>query len=214
MAVNYSSFADEFDKTRVALWPGVCAFLDLYGNGKGLVLDLGCGNGKYMNVKRSWGEFLGIDLCWQLLNIVNNKTKKDVVMCNLMQPRLPFVDGGFDCCICVAVLHHLPFESDRIGLVKEMLRAVNGMCCVVVWASTAVLCGGDKWKPCDGRGDWLVSWGSLSSRKRRFYHLFEDGELEDTIVKAGGRVVRVFFEADNWYCWFNRGLQDKNTTIS
>ena len=46
----YNIMADEFDKTRVRLWHCVKNDLDTFKSGS-LILDVGCGNGKYMNYR-------------------------------------------------------------------------------------------------------------------------------------------------------------------
>ena len=44
----YNNIAEEFDRTRISLWRCVIDFLDTFP-ADSKILDVGCGNGKYMN---------------------------------------------------------------------------------------------------------------------------------------------------------------------
>jgi tRNA (uracil-5-)-methyltransferase TRM9 len=37
---------------------------------------------------------------------------------------------------------------------------------------------------------------------QRYYHMFKQGELEDLILRAGGKVRQSGYDRDNWYCIF------------
>lgn len=72
--IFYDKIADEFDKTRVNLWGCVISFLNEFKNGS-MVLDIGCGNGKYMNYRNDI-IMKGIDISINLVEIC----KKRVLM--------------------------------------------------------------------------------------------------------------------------------------
>lgn len=46
----YSSIAHTFSDSRYRPWPHVAAFMNTFTSGS-FVLDIGCGNGKYMNLR-------------------------------------------------------------------------------------------------------------------------------------------------------------------
>lgn len=46
----YNEIAHNFSDTRYKPWPRVVEFLRLFPTGS-IVLDIGCGNGKYMNIR-------------------------------------------------------------------------------------------------------------------------------------------------------------------
>jgi alkylated DNA repair protein alkB family protein 8 len=46
----YNDIAHHFSDTRYKPWPRVVDFLRTFSSGS-LVLDVGCGNGKYMNIR-------------------------------------------------------------------------------------------------------------------------------------------------------------------
>src|SRR5207245_5455776 len=39
--------------------------------------------------------------------------------------KLPFRNASFDASLCIAVLHHLPLESDRIAALTELRRVLR-----------------------------------------------------------------------------------------
>src|SRR2546428_3605450 len=39
--------------------------------------------------------------------------------------KLPFRDASFDASLCIAVLHHLPLESDRLAALTELRRVLR-----------------------------------------------------------------------------------------
>jgi alkylated DNA repair protein alkB family protein 8 len=47
----YDVIASHFSSTRFAVWPKVRAFIDSLAPGS-VVADVGCGNGKYLGVRR------------------------------------------------------------------------------------------------------------------------------------------------------------------
>ena len=46
----YNQIADHFSNTRHSAWPGVVEFIQSL-NKDSLMLDVGCGNGKYLNIR-------------------------------------------------------------------------------------------------------------------------------------------------------------------
>lgn len=202
----YNHIAAHFDQTRGAKWTGVIEFLARLPD-NALVLDIGCGNGKYHGYDRL--KWVGLDSCKPLLEIAQSKHKNaQYVLGNGLD--LPFESASFDACISVAVLHHLPTVDMRKRFIDEALRVLRprGMLLITVWADSD---NGDKrkcakWKPLeDGeKGDYLVPWTERNTNDThfRYYHLFEKDEMyelvKSTIEHKGARVVNLEFEHDNW----------------
>ncbi|KAI8015946.1 tRNA (carboxymethyluridine(34)-5-O)-methyltransferase [Camellia lanceoleosa] len=63
----YDAIAPHFSSTRYAKWPKVATFLNSLPSGS-LVLDAGCGNGKYLGLN-SGCFFIGCDISAPLINI-------------------------------------------------------------------------------------------------------------------------------------------------
>ena len=62
----YYDIAHNFSDTRHKPWPRVVDFLRSFASGS-LVLDIGCGNGKYMNVRN---DLMMVGHCLSLLILV------------------------------------------------------------------------------------------------------------------------------------------------
>lgn len=168
---NYSRFARSFSRTRTSVWEEVRHFLDSLPTGS-TVLEAGCGNGKNMKY-RSDLHMVGVDICKELLEICEERNL------NVMHGDirdLPFEDGTFDYVICVAVIHHLETEKDRIQSFKELLRVSRKGVFITLWQSLE----GSKLitqRPIvqAGEQDFLVPWGSDTYR---YYHLCTEKEID------------------------------------
>ncbi|XP_072171481.1 tRNA (carboxymethyluridine(34)-5-O)-methyltransferase ALKBH8-like [Diadema setosum] len=127
----YDSIAEHFSGTRYKPWPKVVEFLDGLQPGS-IVLDIGCGNGKYLGVNRHLC-MIGCDRSNQLIGICRGRGLEGFVCDSLC---LPVRDRSVDACICIAVIHHLSTMSRRIQAVKEISRILRpgGQALVTVWA--------------------------------------------------------------------------------
>jgi ubiquinone/menaquinone biosynthesis C-methylase UbiE len=126
----YDTIADEFDKTRVRLWPCVISFLDEFQS-NAEILDIGCGNGKYMNYRDDI-NIKGIDISTNLIEICKKKGF-DVIKAPMTD--IPFTDNKFDGIICIASYHHLNNDDDRKKTLNEIYRILKpgGIAFIEVW---------------------------------------------------------------------------------
>lgn len=131
----YEEISDHFDQTRHKPWPNVSAFLDTIKVG-GLLLDVGCGNGKYL-LGRPEIYKMGCDRSSGLVEICR-KREFEVQISNCLS--LPYRDDCFDAAISIAVIHHLSTEERRRRAIFEIVRTlrVGGKCLIYVWAKEQV----------------------------------------------------------------------------
>lgn len=189
----YDEIAESFHKTRHALWPGVVKFLTSIPKGSH-ILDVGCGNGKYLDVR---AHDCVIHACDKSINLVH-VARKNHAHAHIIEAdglRLPFKDGSYDAVISVAVVHHLS-PQDRVKFMNELKRVLKpgGMLLVTVWAVSAVQ---QQWIPLENKHDYLVPW---QSKLNRYYHVFSEEEARDLAADAmDSKHVQVNFERDNWY---------------
>ncbi|KAK7275723.1 hypothetical protein RIF29_16845 [Crotalaria pallida] len=127
----YDAIAPHFSSTRFAKWPKVAAFLSSLPSGS-LVLDAGCGNGKYLGFNPDC-FFVGCDISPSLIKICADRGH-EVLVADAV--NLPYKTGFGDAAISIAVLHHLSTESRRIKAIEELVRAVRkgGLVLITVWA--------------------------------------------------------------------------------
>jgi tRNA (uracil-5-)-methyltransferase TRM9 len=129
---------------------------------------------------------------------------------------LPHPHAVFDFAISVAVVHHLSTTERRVQAIAAILRSLapetqqtkGGTALIYVWAleQKSSRRGWDK----GDQQDVMVPWVLRSNRPaaatdtaeqvfHRYYHLYQEGELEKDICAAGGRVVESGYEKDNWW---------------
>lgn len=127
----YDAIAPHFSSTRFAKWPKVAAFLSSLHPGS-LVLDAGCGNGKYLGLNHDC-FFIGCDISPSLIKICSDRGH-EVMVADAV--NLPYRTGFGDAAISIAVLHHLSTENRRKKAIEELVRVVKkgGLVLITVWA--------------------------------------------------------------------------------
>ena len=147
----YDTVATHFSHTRHSPWPRVEAYVRSLRAGVS-VLDVGCGNGKYMGVNSSV-RMVGCDISERLVGICRQKGyAAEVGDCQ----QLRWGEAEFDCVICVALMHHLSSDERRLQALSEMVRVlrVGGELLVTAWAQEQE---GDSRRRFDTQ-DVLVPW--------------------------------------------------------
>lgn len=127
----YDKIADHFSDTRHTPWPQVAEFLHSLP-AHSVLLDVGCGNGKYLGCNPQLLN-IGCDRSLGLLG-VSNARGQSVFRCDCLQ--LPVRSGSIDGCISIAVIHHLASTERRLAALREMARVLHpgGRALVYVWA--------------------------------------------------------------------------------
>ena len=155
----YERIAPHFSATRVAVWPAVRAFLCSLPP-HSLLLDAGCGNGKYVGPALVAGHtVVGCDVAAALLRdctakaqaLVHGSLFRADVASGLLLPLRP---GAFDAVLCVAVLHHMSSLERRSNVLKGIARALKpgGRAIITAWATDQIEPERTvrKWKPIGG----------------------------------------------------------------
>ncbi|MFH0815981.1 MAG: class I SAM-dependent methyltransferase [Methanobacteriota archaeon] len=192
----YDEIAGHFDATRYKPWPETVEFLAGLPRGS-LVLDAGCGNGRNALAAMDAGhEVIGFDVSDRMLCKAREKCGCGLVRADA--GSAPFRSGAFDAALSIAVIHHIETEAGRLGALREIGRVLKpgGLALIGVWAREqerlAGACGedGNAWV------DWKTPDGVV---RKRFYHLYAEGEFRGALAQAGLREVRYFFRCDNHY---------------
>jgi alkylated DNA repair protein alkB family protein 8 len=103
----YNSFGYTFSNP---LHPKVLLFIESIPSGS-LVLDIGCGNGVYLELIEKLGSLsLGIERCTVMGNTSIGHYEQRV-LCDAL--RMPCKDGMFDYLLAIAVWHHFASEQSR-----------------------------------------------------------------------------------------------------
>lgn len=199
----FDAIAEEFDATRTRPWPETLAFEARLPRGA-TVLDLACGNGRNLLALEERGHtVVGLDASAGLLaRAAANGASGRVLRGDLV--ALPFRSSSFDAVHCVAALHHLPSEDERLRGLREAARVVRprGLLLFSAWAFEQdrfrATRGKRRHKGGDVTTDVYVPWRRSDGRVfQRYYHLFREGELEGLVPHAGLVVDRAWREGDN-----------------
>ncbi|KAL3267018.1 hypothetical protein HHI36_011165 [Cryptolaemus montrouzieri] len=120
-----------YDNPHSRPWPKVKTFLENLEPGS-IVCDVGCGNGKYLNVNNSIFN-IGGDKSRRLITVAREKDNEVIILDNL---SLPFRDSSLDAVISIAVVHHLATTERRINAIRELARVlrIGGRIIISVWA--------------------------------------------------------------------------------
>jgi len=124
---------------------------------------------------------------------------------------LPVKSGSFDAVLCIAVLHHLPTRADRIETLREVRRALipGGRALFSAWALDQPrfrdVAESQRDRPPESRGDVEVPWAMPDGTHiPRFYHLFQEGEMEGLIIESGLHGETFFRASGNRYALARR----------
>jgi len=148
--------------------------------------------------------------------------KNDVVVADGL--ALPYRRGAADFVLCIAVIHHLSTRERRVEALRVLLECLRGDGQVLVYVWALEQKSSRRGWDADSEQDQLVPWvmkanqnkkdkesnvgggGDASSASpdknttyERFYHLYREGELEEDMRAAGGRVLESGYERDNWW---------------
>ena len=192
----YEENSKKFSDTRFCLWDVVRDFGENFKK-ESLVLDAGCGNGKNMHYFKDICNIVGIDKCNSLVTICNDKGY------NVSQSEInniPFNENIFDHIICIAVLHHLELEENRINAIQEMIRVLKpgGKLLVTCWAFES-----DEYskKKNFKKGDNFVKFNK--EEILRYYYIYDKEGFKQLCEKAYNN-VDITWDRGNWNAIFTK----------
>lgn len=104
-----------------------------------LVLDVGCGMGRFAEVATRWGaRVVGIDLSAACEVAARNLNEREFVALQADVLNLPFAPESFDCIYSIGVLHHTPNCEQAFKSLPQYLKPGGT---VAVWLYS----GYNKW---------------------------------------------------------------------
>jgi tRNA (uracil-5-)-methyltransferase TRM9 len=181
---DYNHIAPDFANTRANIWPEIVGLFDYIRKGD-KVLDLGCGNGRFVNIiKEKCGQYFGTDVSEGLINIAKKNYPNENFQATEAL-KFPFSDSYFDVIFSIAVLHHIPSKDFRLEFLEEAKRVLKpeGLFVLTVW------------KPKGRRGifgplhgldfkDVIEPWFG-ENKGERYFHCFTEKELTKLVQQAG-----------------------------
>jgi len=142
-----------------------------------------------------------------LINIAKQYQPHSSIVADTL--HLPHPDSSFDFAISIAVIHHLSTTGRRVQAIEALLRTIKpcvdgGKLLIFVWALEQGTSrrGWDTGHEQDVMVPWVMKGQKGSDEDKiykRYYHLYQNGELERDIVAAGGTVIDSGYEKDKWW---------------
>jgi ubiquinone/menaquinone biosynthesis C-methylase UbiE len=87
------------------------------------VLDLGCGNGIFLEkLKRYGSELYGADISPEMIKYARKRLGEDVEMKVTDSENLPWADNSFDVITCILSFHHYPDPAKSLKETKRVLK--------------------------------------------------------------------------------------------
>jgi len=195
---DYNAIAESFSSTRRFVWQGLEPLYNYALPGE-KVLDLGCGNGRLLQIFKEIDiDYIGVDSSEKLIEIAKKLyPNAKFQVADALHP--PFPTNHFDKIYSVAVLHHIPSSQLRLEFLDGVKRVLkpDGLLILTVW---------DLWRwrrlgpifkftalKTLGRSkldfkDIFVPWRGT---RQRYVHCFTQGELKRLIEKAGFRIKEI-----------------------
>lgn len=192
---EYDAFAKDFDQTRQRNWPEFEEYILPILSKSDRVLDIGCGNGrlrKFINPKVIRpGEYFGIDLSKELIEIARKDHKEDHFFVGTMID-LPFGADNFEVVTAIASFHHLLNRKDQKKCIEHIYRVLKpgGIVCFTNWKLPKkyfwpnVLRGRFK--------NWNIPFGK--EKHPRTYRFVVPGEMKGLLKKQGFEILH-----NDWY---------------
>lgn len=131
---SYENIANDFSNTRKFFWNEI-EFIKKYTKTNDKVLDIGCGNGRLLELFKNKNiNYTGIDSSKKLIRLAKEKyPNHSFFRENALD--LPFADNSFNIVYSVAVLHHIPSKELQKKFVNEISKVLkkDGKAVIIVW---------------------------------------------------------------------------------
>ena len=207
---NYNQIAEEFSTTREEVWEEMSFLFNDYVIPSDKILDLGCGNGRFLELLKDKDiDYIGVDFSQKLIEIAKKKylhppqvfAKQKFGRARVKFQvadalNLPFPNNYFDKIYTIAVLHHIPSKELRFKFLGEVRRVLkpNGLLILTVWKpkskkdwrlilkyTTLKLIGKLE------QGDTFQPWGK---KMERYFHCFSEKEIIDLIKEIKFEIIK------------------------
>lgn len=212
----YTTFAANFHRSRIEPADGFHILSEFLPQKPLLVLDVGCGNGRFGYFLHQHGQiaaYTGVDFsvaymdkaaAWRDLLAVERLPESMFNFEEVNMMAAGFLDryGRYDVVACLSAMHHIPTFARRQALLRELLQHVktDGYVIIGNWQlldskrqrrkvldwSTVGLTAADV-----EAGDYLVSW-QRGGFGYRYVNLIDEAQTAALLQGTNARVVRQF----------------------
>ena len=200
----YRRHAADFAETRRGFQPGFRELVQYIPIPKPVILDVGCGNGRFGRFVESLGvqmDYTGLDFSRPLLEVAGRETGRFMER-DLSQPGCLAGLDRYSLIVALSTIQHIPGTANRQRLLREMGAhlSADGHIVLANWQFLDNERQARKIRPWSEvglresdveSGDYLLSWGQGQPGLRYVAHLDEEA-VAGLAQAAGLRIVRQF----------------------
>eukprot|EP01056_Protomagalhaensia_sp_Gyna25_P000419 Protomagalhaensia_sp_Gyna_25__418@NODE_1199_length_2073_cov_13_471485_g954_i0_p1_GENE_NODE_1199_length_2073_cov_13_471485_g954_i0NODE_1199_length_2073_cov_13_471485_g954_i0_p1_ORF_typecomplete_len558_score76_93Methyltransf_11/PF08241_12/8_3e11Methyltransf_25/PF13649_6/9_1e10Methyltransf_31/PF13847_6/7_4e10Methyltransf_23/PF13489_6/3_3e09MetW/PF07021_12/4_2e05Ubie_methyltran/PF01209_18/3_8e06Methyltransf_9/PF08003_11/3_1e05Methyltransf_12/PF08242_12/2_8e05DOT1/PF08123_13/5_5e05Pox_MCEL/PF03291_16 len=222
----YDRIARHFGNTRYKGWPQIERFLAESISPGSVVVDIGCGNGKYSAAVGCHSVWIGTDFSFGQVDFARKQSLPEaasklhfwevsksahrpieVVRDDCLSVNLR--SGVADIVLCIAVLHHISTSTRRVHAIEELLRVSKDLVLIYVWSrqQSKQSVGAREFETADVFVPWTLQAPEkdqpTQQQVHRYYHVFQLSEIVAECEKAcsrfgSARVQTCWYDANNW----------------
>ena len=203
----YDKVGPDFDKTRQTSWKGWGSIIEIikdhFGNNSFSLLDVACGNGRFLATLSGQPLFgLGIDSNDYLLDQAKKKfgDKAEFQNLDIINDLDLLSSRKFDVIVAFGITHHIPSKELRIKWFEKLSDLVsnNGLLIFTIWNYQV----DEKFEANEQinskieleEGDYFLGWSDNKNAKR-YFHKYSDKEIKEinqTLNKKGLKQTQKF----------------------
>lgn len=197
---DYNLIAEDYARTRHFTWD--IENLAQYLSSGDKILDLGCGNGRLIEILKDKNiDYFGIDFSEKLIETAREDyPEAKFQVADAL--NLPFPENFFDKVISIRVLPHIPSKEFRLQFLREVKRILRpeGLLILTAWylygfsnKKNFLSMLKNAFLKIIGKskldfGDALVPW---DKKVMRYYHYFTKRELEKLVEESDFEVKEI-----------------------
>ena len=193
---TYNLIGSEFSDTRDRVWPEMEGLVKKYVKQGDKVLDVGCGNGRLIEVLPKV-DYLGVDSSKFLLGKIKNARVKNLDILELNK----LGEDNFDVVFCFASFNHVASKKLRLkvlGEIKKLLKP-GGRLIMTNWNMWQLGVRKSIWQSKKiGFKDVMTIWKSRDGKKSGeiYYRAFTRAELKRLLKKSGFKILENYYSQD------------------
>lgn len=175
---DYNLVSSSFASSRDRMWPEL-KFLFDYAKPGEKTLDLGCGNGRFSQYLEKT-DYVGVDFSEGMISEAKKRfPEKSFLVGDAL--NLPFKTDFFDKAYSMLMIHQIPSHEYRFKVLSEIKRVLkkDGILFLTVWKMKG-----------DEKIESFLGEKEIYLKRKRYYYLFEEGELSSLLKEAGFFVLK------------------------
>jgi cyclopropane fatty-acyl-phospholipid synthase-like methyltransferase len=209
---NYEEIADSFNESRKKsmkeMVSKITESLNIKKEDK--ILDLGCGNGRFLEVLEKDSDYLGLDNSTKLIEHAKKNYEKEFEVLDILELEKLKKDD-FDYIFSWATFHHIPGKRLRKKFLEDVYRKTSekGAFVLSVWklrkrkdffslSLKTFLKNFFQARILDW-GDLIFAWKGEGKVSLRYYHAFSRKSLKKEIKNSSFKTEKFLEDSFNYY---------------